>query len=527
MLLSKGAHCFLLHAHLPWFRDQQALNDYGIWWFYECLAESYLPLTNAFSGISNNQYELKFILSCSAPLLSMLSSQEICDGFERYLKSRIKLAKSEAIRNYYSKHEKAVCEHYQKYYSNILGNWYELNGDLISEWRKLSRKGHVDIIATSVSHSILPFLLDESQHLNNHIRLGQDAIQRCFGIRPKGFWLPECAWDLQLENHLLANGVEWVVLEPEPGIHKDFRQSHFATDSGLNVVLRHQDGARLIWDSQRGYPADSIYRDFHRDIGFECDHSYLSSFTPGQRTPEYTGIKLTSIDGNTYKPNFATERVKEHASDFFHKSNSWLGFQGDSDKDPFNVFAFDAELFGHWWFEGPEFLRSLNKLFTKNGMVNQSAPKWMTPTQFFQSQKDGAHSDSRSSLGIEAIASSWGGGRDYRHWINNKNISEVSKITLLRKKFLKLHACFDNNLNNSYFSQISELGFKLLYLLESSDWLFMISGDATANYGRSRIEDLSFQLESVCCVLENPATWDKFDFEQEWVSKIEGYLRFD
>lgn len=525
MMDARGTYCFLLHSHLPWLKDRRGLGDYGSWWFYECLAESYLPLTEFFDEMGQAESQLKFVLSCSSPLLSMLKSPDLSEGFDQYIHSRIQLSKAESLRNYYQADKKQVSEFYVEYYSNIQGVWESLDKDLIAKWKELSGLGTIEIIATSVSHSILPFLLDEKDHLNRQIKFGLDSIQQYLGANPRGFWVPECAWDSRLDECLVANGVEWVVLEPSGHTNDGNQNSHFITDAGLVIFLRHQESARLIWDPHFGYPADSIYREFHRDIGFDCDPSYISAFTPGHRTPEYTGIKLQAVSGDTYKPGLANKKVIQHAQDFYRKSHSWRSPVGEEKSSGFNIFAFDTELFGHWWFEGPEFLRSLNKLVRENQAGITPSENWKTPSQFLQS---GIHSEiSQTGSPLESVASSWGTGGDYRNWINEKNLKEASVVSLLRKKFLGLMTPFHEKSMDNDLLRLKNLGFKILFLLESSDWLFMITGDVTADYGRSRIAEFTLYLESVCIALQNSDPTAHFDFEQEWISDIEGFLPCD
>ena len=56
-------------------------------------------------------------------------------------------------------------------------------------------------------------------------------------------------------------------------------------------------------------------------------------------------------------PAWADEHVRAHAGNFLWTVKETLrGAPHHGGKLPAVIAPFDAELFGHWWFEGPEFL---------------------------------------------------------------------------------------------------------------------------------------------------------------------------
>jgi len=125
---------------------------------------------------------------------------------------------------------------------------------------------------------------------------------------------------------------------------------------------RDPDSSKQVWSADEGYPGDFWYRDFYRDIGFDLDYDYVRPYLPptGQRI--HTGLKYHRITGKTdqkepYDPERARSRVQEHADHFVETrlgQVAWLARQ--MERPPIVVCPYDAELFGHWWFEGPWWL---------------------------------------------------------------------------------------------------------------------------------------------------------------------------
>ena len=189
----------------------------------------------------------------------------------------------------------------------------------------------------------------------------------CFGCEPRGIWLPECAYSQGLDEILQESGLRWFIVEthgillarPQP------RCATFApilTKSQMAVFGRDRDSAQQVWSRKQGYPGDGRYRDFYRDIGFDLEFNYLQLYlsTPGQR--EFTGFKYYrssngSVQKEVYDRRSALAAAAEHSNHFIQaRRTQFSNLRDVVHSPPIIVCPYDAELFGHWWYEGPDFL---------------------------------------------------------------------------------------------------------------------------------------------------------------------------
>lgn len=404
----------------------------------------------------------------------MLSDKSFLAGLNKYLASRIRLARSEKLRCLHNPESRLVADYYLRFYQDIEKALNDWEWNLSGQWQMLASRGSVEIIATAQTHVLLPFILDEPAHLRLQIACGIESVRRHIGVTPKGFWLPECGWDARVEPYLVEAGIEWIVVESKTPEADGIVET---APSGLVRFYRHQKSARMIWDNTSGYPTSLHYRDFYRDIGFDCDPAYIAEYLPGRKFPGFSGIKPLAISGVGYRPEEAKHQVERDVSGFTTSVAGW------ATNRRYNIMPFDTELFGHWWHEGPSFIENLILRSDQIGL-----DLWMLPCDYL--------SNSGGMLefvkpGEKSPASSWGDHRDFSYWLNEKNIHESSRIALVRKKFWAALSHLRSEVVALSDGQVDsiETGLKALMLMESSDWIFMISGGKTAGYGRDRIDE--------------------------------------
>ena len=137
------------------------------------------------------------------------------------------------------------------------------------------------------------------------------------------------------------------------------------TPHGLLAFARDPDCSKQVWSADEGYPGDPWYREYYRDIGYDLPLEYLGKALPGNtRVP--LGIKYHRVTDRKsnykdfYRPDIAKARAWEHAGNFMFWRNKEAEFWKDLyGRRPLMVAPYDAELFGHWWYEGPLFLENL------------------------------------------------------------------------------------------------------------------------------------------------------------------------
>jgi 1,4-alpha-glucan branching enzyme len=294
------------------------------------------------------------------------------------------------------------------------------------------------------------------------------------------------------------------------------------TPSGWAAFAREPTAARQVWSREVGYPGDPAYRDFYRDIGFDLDLDYLRPFLPipDRRTP--TGIKYHRVTGpgaskQIYDQGAALAKVAQHAGHFL----DLLRLQGNRaggrlSQPPLIVAPFDAELFGHWWYEGIDFL---NCLVRSMGAATQGI-QMITPTDYLAQYN-------QVQVATPA-ASSWGEGGYWRIWLNESNdwvqpylrsaqrrmielVSQTSslpvalsfttgqkaargkikgKARLENRKLAQKQqgSCKAPTEGGLQHRALQQAGRELL-LAQSSDWTFMLYHRTTSDYARQRLLD--------------------------------------
>jgi len=241
------------------------------------------------------------------------------------------------------------------------------------------------------------------------------------------------------------------------------------------------ESSRSVWSSKEGYPGDYNYREYYRDIGFDLDMAYIGPYVQPNGHRKMTGVKYYRITGGPgdkeiYSPDEAAERVAAHAADFL---NSRIG-QTEKlaelmDRPPLIMVPYDAELFGHWWHEGPQFLETL----FRNLSHNQNTIEPVTPSEYLQKYP-------RNQV-VEPSASSWGQWGYADVWLNERNDwiyphlhKAADRMVELAQKFPAAGGVTRRALNQAA---------RELMLAQSSDWAFILKSGTMTHYAENRVKE--------------------------------------
>ena len=310
---------------------------------------------------------------------------------------------------------------------------------------------------------------------------------RHLGVAPRGIWLPECAYDPALEGPLADVGLRWFFLEthgvlqadpPPPGaVFAPLR-----TPGGLLAFGRDPSSARQVWSREGGYPGDPRYREFHRDLADDAEWGYVAPFLSGAANRYFTGLKYHRVTGGTgvkdwYDPAAAQEAVRGHAAHFVAERRRQLDrAAGRMPTPPLVVAPYDAELFGHWWAEGPEFLDAVVRRCCAAGSgvpLVHAADLW----------------DCRAPWpACRPAASTWGEGGHLGVWLDPSN---ADLQPALRGAAAALEAAavrLGDGGDARAFRRINQAARELL-LAQASDWPFLIRMGTAAGYARRRFEE--------------------------------------
>jgi len=344
------------------------------------------------------------------------------------------------------------------------------------------------------------------------VRIACDHYRQCFGRPPRGIWLPECAYVEGLENILAEAGLRWFITDTHGLLHAQPRPRYgmFApilTNNRLAAFGRDRDSAKQVWSRDEGYPGDPWYRDFYRDVGFDLDFDYIKPYLPALAQRGFTGIKYYRITGGSsgkdvYDRKQAVQRADAHAAHFLAaRLEQVKQLNGIFDRPPLIVSAYDAELFGHWWYEGPEFLN----YFLRKAFFDQKVFELITPEEFL----------CRHPVNQVATpaASSWGEEGYWRVWLNDKTEWIYPHLHAAQERMTELARRFPQA-EGLPLRALKQAGRELL-LGQASDWPFILRTGTSPDYARRRITDHLLRFTKIYEQLLAA------ELDESWLAEIE------
>src|SRR5258708_2323615 len=241
-------------------------------------------------------------------------------------------------------------------------------------FKRFQDSGRLELMTCAATHGYLPLLDMGEGAVRAQVATGLQFHEAYFGKKPEGFWLPECGYQPGHDALLKEYGIKYFFLETHGLLQASPRPQYgtFAPiicPSGVAAFGRDLESSKQVWSSKEGYPGDPDYREFYRDVGYDLEESYLHPYLQPEGIRRFTGLKYYRVTGPTdqkepYNPSRALQKAEEHALDFLARRKKQAADVGQwMDRPPQVVCMYDAELFGHWWYEGPDFLYSL---FAKN-----------------------------------------------------------------------------------------------------------------------------------------------------------------
>jgi 1,4-alpha-glucan branching enzyme len=268
------------------------------------------------------------------------------------------------------------------------------------------------------------------------------------------------------------------------------------TPKGVAAFGRDRETARQVWSRDEGYPGDARYRDFYRDIGFDLDLEYVQPFLPSPEHRGFTGIKYHAISGRSgakaiYDRRAALRAADEHAGHFLAARISQIQGIGEAfDRPPIVISPYDAELFGHWWYEGPEFL----DFFVRKAYYDQKTFALVTPSDYLRRHP--------TNQVAEPAASSWGEEGYWRVWLNEKTEWVYRHLAVAQDRMSELAGKFTQpvSLQNRALKQAA----RELLLAQASDWPFIIHTGTSPDYARDRLKNHLLNFNALYDQLTGP-----------------------
>jgi 1,4-alpha-glucan branching enzyme len=505
---------FVLHAHLPW------VLGHGRWphgedWLAEAVAHCYLPLVVALRRLADRGGRHLMTVSPSPVLAAQLADQRTGPLVVGYLEHRRQAARDLAA-------EHPLAAWWESTYDRLLAQWHEIDGDLVGALRALAEQSAIELSTCAATHGYLP-LLHRPEHVALQLAAARHNHRRWFGRDPHGLWMPECAyrpggaWRHPAtgaeesdrpgnEAFLTAAGIRWTVvdahlllggepLSPYPelwgaveereggrrplplegqgeegrgvesnpgegvgrgaaarsargGVHSRLQPQRIG-ESAVVALPREPHTAHQVWSRHGGYPGDPRYLDFHKRHG-------------------ETGLRLWSVtdaagdlgDKLPYHPGEAMDAVRDQARHFPELLAGIAGLGGGV-----AICPYDAELFGHWWFEGVAWLEEVLASTLESGPITTTTP----------SRELVEHPPAAS---IALHEGSWGEEGDHRVWVNPSTTWMWEDLRLAEEAVARsLHGLSPAR---------ARAALAQLLLLAASDWPFLVTTGTAADYASER-----------------------------------------
>ena len=447
----EGSFCLVLHSHLPW------LPHHGTWpvgeeWLYQAWAHSYFPVVDLLERLAAEGRRDVLTLGVTPVLAAQLDDPYALRSFHDWLG------------NWQLRAQFAATRWREPLLRDLAASEFRAAGAALSTFETRWRHGFSPVLRPLVDSGVIELLGGPATHpfqplLDPRVRqfalaTGLDDTALRLGRAPAGIWAPECGYSPGLERDYAAAGVERFLVDG-PALHGDTHAARPVGESDVLCFGRDLEVTYRVWSPKAGYPGDAAYRDFHT-----YDHP------SGLKPSRVTGKHIAPQDKQPYSPSLAAAAVARHAADFVDTVVARLRALRERHGAPsLVVAAYDTELFGHWWHEGPAWLEAVLRALPASGVR-------VTTLR-------GALEAGHVGAPVSLPASSWGSGKDWRVWDGEQVADLVAAGAALQRELLALPG-------SPWRDPLRDQAVREALLTLSSDWAFMVTKDSAADYARRR-----------------------------------------
>ena len=446
-------------------RDFSAENDI----LFSAISNTYVPLLNLFEVLRQDRIDFKIGVVLSPIVCALLNDPQVQTEYVEWLDRRINLGNSEI-----SKFKKddplyknaADCLNAAQKAKTDFVEVYQQK--LLKKFKEYQELGFIELISTSATSAFLPHLSGMQEAINAQIEIGLMSQKQHFGSAGEGFYLPYNGYSEGLEYSLRPYGVNYTILDANAILFSDKVPSTgiFAPVRTLNsLVVFGSDSdvpACIIGDD--GYAQHEVYKNVHRDIGFEYSIKELEPFAKNIERRVPTGYKYwnnSSDSQNFYDVEKALQQAKIHAQNFVQKKTALLDKAKKymEQDDPVLVCNIPAELLGNKWAEGINWFEEVLRLLNDNQTVQTNVCGNLIQNQF-----------SLPKISPYPCASNGTGyGEDF---IDSKNDWMIRYIQKATARMIDLAERFPTD--SGLKQRLLNLGAKEVLLCQSSAWPKMI-----------------------------------------------------
>ncbi len=512
-----GAFSFVLHSHLPYAR-KAGRWPHGEEWIHEAAAETYVPLLQALYDLKEEGIKYKLTIGITPILGEQLADEDVKDHFDQYLEDKIRAASEDVVRFQEAEdpHMEYLATYYRDLFTHIKADFdARFNRDIPGAFKALQDEGYIEIITSAATHGYLP-LLGHDSAIYAQIRAGISSYERLYGRKPRSIWLPECAYrpayrteDGKIrpgierflakqgikvffsETHTITGGQPVGVAAGEtigpygeikrrylipasekmPARHATTFKPYYVSDttagpdadehSGVAVIGRNNRTGMQVWSADWGYPGEYDYREFHKKDGVS-----------GMQYWRVTGTRVELGFKDAYHPDWAQYKLQQHADHFARLAAEELrNYHEKTGEYGLIASNYDTELFGHWWFEGVDWLREVLRRLAENPDVE------LTTASGFVEEHPPAEV-------LHIPESSWGVGGGHWTWDNHNVYWMWTPIWESEARMEKAVAEHPEAEGDMRF--VLDQAARELLLMTASDWPFLVTTGQAKEYAIQR-----------------------------------------
>ncbi len=509
-----GYLLLVLHAHLPFIRHPEHDEFLEEDWLYEAITETYIPLIEVLDQFLEDKIDYRLTMSITPPLAAMLTDSLLQDRYVRHLDSLITLSGMEIERTRWQPEFNRLAH---MYYDTLRKARYvfvdKYNKNITTAFKKHQDLGKLDVLTCGATHGFLPLMDTVNPSVRAQIKTAVESYQAVFKRPPRGIWLPECGYSPGIEKVLEEFGIHYFFIDTHGILHGSPRPKYgvfapvFCAGTSVAAFGRDIESSKQVWSAEEGYPGDYLYREFYRDIGFDLDFEYIRPFIHPDGIRINTGIKYFRITGPTdhkqpYDPEAARRKAADHAGNFmFNREHQLRYLYGRMGRKPIIVSPYDAELFGHWWYEGPQFLDFLIRKI----VCDSPAIKLTSASEYLkENPRNQVITPSMSSWGWKGYSEVWLEGSN--DWIYRHLHEASARMHELAKTYQNANGLIERALNQAA---------RELLLAESSDWAFIMKTGTAVSYAHRRVKEHILRFTRIYEMVKAGA------IDEGWLADIE------
>ncbi|MEW5914793.1 MAG: 1,4-alpha-glucan branching protein domain-containing protein [Gemmatimonadota bacterium] len=525
----------MLHSHLPY------VLNHGRWphgsdWICEAAIETYLPLLAKLQALDTAGIAAPVTIGFTPVLANQLEHPTFAEELEAYFKHRFEFLDEApaSLQSTNDSHLLPLVGYWRDRLERMRSLFRSLDGRILDGFRALQDRERIEITSSAATHGFLP-LLGRDESIRLQLALGFAEHRRIFGRDPVGCWVPECAyrpagkWQplpnvaprqrLGIEHFVAEAGFRYFYVdahlaragqplgvyaqlvqgEPERMAtlmrsarhtsrtpYSAYRVTTHNAPAPVDVLVRDPRSSAQVWNRHGGYPGYGAYLEFHK-----------IRWPGGVRLWRVTGQGVDLGAKEPYDPAAARWQAHEHAKHFAALLDGIAQRRHEHHGDVI-VAPFDTELFGHWWYEGPDFL----------GDVYANLPNYPS----LHATRGADHVKRTDVFPVLRLGTgSWGRDGDWSMWLGQQTWWTWPVIWELEEWFWSLAP---RAIGNPTLHAVLAQAARAMLLVQSSDWQFIISTGEVDDYAIKRfnghVADCKQLLQALGRALEGEGVHDAF-----------------